>query len=41
MMISLHSDICMPYLATYGSEEQKRKLAAGRDPRRDPARHLP
>jgi acyl-CoA dehydrogenase len=24
-MISLHSDICMPYLTTYGSEEQKRK----------------
>jgi acyl-CoA dehydrogenase len=25
MMISLHSDICMPYLTTYGSEEQKRR----------------
>jgi acyl-CoA dehydrogenase len=25
LMISLHSDICMPYLTTYGSEEQKRK----------------
>ena len=34
MMISLHSDICMPYLVTYGSEEQKRKYAAGGDPRR-------
>jgi acyl-CoA dehydrogenase len=25
MMISLHSDICMPYLITYGSQEQKSK----------------
>jgi acyl-CoA dehydrogenase len=25
MMISLHADICLPYLATYGSEEQKRR----------------
>ncbi|GIW43024.1 MAG: acyl-CoA dehydrogenase [Candidatus Binatia bacterium] len=25
MMISLHSDICMPYLTAYGSEEQKRR----------------
>jgi acyl-CoA dehydrogenase len=25
MMISLHSDICMPYLTTYGTEQQKRK----------------
>ena len=29
MMISLHSDICMPYLATYGSEVQKRKYLPG------------
>ncbi len=29
MMISLHSDICMPYLITYGSEEQKRKYLPG------------
>ena len=25
LMISLHSDICIPYLTSYGSEEQKRK----------------
>jgi acyl-CoA dehydrogenase len=25
MMISLHSDICMPYLEAYGNEEQKRR----------------
>jgi acyl-CoA dehydrogenase len=25
MMMSLHSDICMPYLMHYGSEEQKRR----------------
>jgi acyl-CoA dehydrogenase len=25
MMLSLHSDICIPYLVHYGSEEQKRK----------------
>lgn len=25
MMISLHCDICMPYLVSYGSEEQKRR----------------
>ena len=24
LMMGLHSDICMPYLSTYGSEEQKR-----------------
>jgi len=29
MMISLHSDICMPYVTTYGSEEQKRKYLPG------------
>jgi acyl-CoA dehydrogenase len=29
MMISLHSDICMPYLITYGSTEQKRKYLPG------------
>ncbi len=28
MMISLHSDICMPYLTTYGTEEQKRRYLA-------------
>jgi acyl-CoA dehydrogenase len=25
LMMGLHSDICMPYLSTYGSEEQKRR----------------
>ena len=25
MMLSLHSDICMPYLIAYGNEEQKRR----------------
>ena len=25
MMISLHADICLPYLLTYGTEEQKRR----------------
>jgi acyl-CoA dehydrogenase len=29
MMISLHSDIVMPYLLTYGSDEQKRKYVPG------------
>jgi acyl-CoA dehydrogenase len=29
MMISLHSDICMPYLTTYGSAEQKRRYLPG------------
>ncbi len=28
MMISLHCDICMPYLVSYGSEEQKLKYLA-------------
>lgn len=29
MMISLHSDICLPYLLSFGSEEQKRKYVPG------------
>lgn len=29
MMISLHSDICMPYLVAYGNVEQKRKYLPG------------
>jgi acyl-CoA dehydrogenase len=29
LMVSLHSDICMPYLVTYGSEEQKQKWLPG------------
>ena len=29
MMISLHSDIVLPYILTYGSEEQKRKYVPG------------
>jgi len=29
MMISLHSDICMPYITTYGSAEQKQKYLPG------------
>lgn len=29
MMISLHADICMPYLVGYGSAEQKRKYLPG------------
>lgn len=28
MMISLHSDICMPYLTAYGTEAQKRRYLA-------------
>jgi acyl-CoA dehydrogenase len=29
MMISLHSDICLPYLVSFGSEEQKRRYVPG------------
>ena len=29
MMVSLHSDICMPYLVAYGSEAQKRRWLPG------------
>src|SRR5215467_2859823 len=29
LMMGLHSDICMPYLTTYGSEEQKRRYIPG------------
>ena len=29
VMMSLHSDICMPYLTHYGSEEQKQKYLRG------------
>ena len=29
MMISLHADICLPYLLTYGTEDQKRRWAPG------------
>ena len=29
IMVSLHSDICMPYLIHYGNEEQKQKYLTG------------
>jgi acyl-CoA dehydrogenase len=29
MMMSLHSDICMPYLVNYGTQEQKRRYVPG------------
>ena len=29
MMISLHSDICLPYILSFGSEEQKRRYVPG------------
>src|SRR6202795_1809174 len=29
LMMSLHSDICMPYIATFGNEEQKRRYLPG------------
>ncbi len=29
LMISLHSDICMPYITSYGSEAQKQKFLPG------------
>ena len=35
LMMSLHSDICMPYIASFGNEEQKRRYLPGRDRRRD------
>jgi len=29
LMMSLHSDICMPYITSYGNEEQKQKYLTG------------
>jgi acyl-CoA dehydrogenase len=29
LMVSLHSDICLPYITTFGSEEQKRRYVPG------------
>jgi acyl-CoA dehydrogenase len=29
LMMALHSDICLPYLTAYGSEEQKRRYVPG------------
>src|SRR5271169_1984889 len=29
LMMSLHSDICMPYIASFGNEEQKRRYLPG------------
>jgi len=29
LMVSLHSDICLPYIATFGNEEQKQKFLPG------------
>ena len=29
LMMSLHSDICIPYIASFGSEEQKRRYLPG------------
>lgn len=29
LMVSLHSDICLPYITEYGTEEQKRRYAPG------------
>jgi acyl-CoA dehydrogenase len=29
LMVSLHSDICLPYIATYGSPEQKQRYLPG------------
>ena len=29
LMMSLHSDICLPYLVTFGSEDQKRRYVPG------------
>ena len=29
LMVSLHSDICMPYLTAFGNEEQKRRFLPG------------
>src|SRR5437660_1152072 len=29
LMMGLHSDICLPYLSTYGSAEQKRRYIPG------------
>lgn len=29
LMMGLHSDVCMPYITTFGNEEQKRKFLPG------------
>jgi acyl-CoA dehydrogenase len=29
LMMGLHSDICLPYITSFGSEEQKRRFASG------------
>lgn len=29
LMMALHSDICLPYISSYGTEEQKRKYIPG------------
>jgi len=34
LAIPLHSDICLPYIVSYGSEELKRKYVPGRSPAR-------
>ncbi len=38
LMMSLHSDICMPYITSFGNEEQKRRYLPARSAARQSSR---